>query len=329
MRRDRKVDAERIGPVDGEAFERTNTGVDDGRQKTLVELQLRDPGDVDVPLPPLAVLERQRFHRPDALKRLKEKSPSLTFGAQDGAGPLAIVRQHHHEPADNQSAEQEHDKRQQGAEEEHHRQEDKKSQRIEHRAEQLSGEEGAYPPDLIHIAADDADLRALEVVDRKLEDVVHQVFREPDIDPRGDEEDEVRAQVGEDRLEDDHYAHRDAKHCEGVEASVVDHLVRQKAPKDDRGEREKAKRCRAYRKVPDNPALSKNQPHDHAKAEGLLLISKVVDAAKKHNLSRPRILKALAVNDELGVFPRFRIQEDYRERIVTALEPLENHARTA
>ena len=61
---------------------------------------------------------------------------------------------------------------------------------------------------------------------------------EPNVDPRRDEQDEVRAQIGEDRLEDDDHAHRDAKHHEGVEASVVDHLVGQETPEDDRRERE-------------------------------------------------------------------------------------------
>ena len=83
------------------------------------------------------------------------------------------------------------DQRQQWAEEEHHRQEDKEGQRIEHRAEQLARQEGAHPPDLVHVAADDADLRPLEIVDRELQDVIHQVFRKPDVDPRRDEQDKV------------------------------------------------------------------------------------------------------------------------------------------
>ena len=66
-----------------------------------------------------------------------------------------------------------------------------------------------------------------------------------------------------------------------------------------------------------------------AKTERLLLIGKVVVAAKEHDLPRPGLFKAQPVHDQLGVFPRFRILQDHGGRFVASLERLEDHASAA
>ena len=201
LRRDREIHAQRVGAVDGEALERTHARLNEeatwpSRSRALAILatctshcsrcRVSSASDLTVLMP---------------AKRLIEEGPALRLGLDHGAGRLARCRQHHNQPQNDKSAERDDDGRQDRTEEKHHRQKDEQSQRIQDRTEQLPRQEGSDPENLIHVVADDADLRALEVVDRQAQNLVEHVFREASVDPRGNDQDQIGSQVSKNRLE--------------------------------------------------------------------------------------------------------------------------------
>ena len=73
FRGDREINGERKGAVDHQSFEWRHDGLDDIGGPALLEAQPRRGRDADVPLVPLARIERQRFDRPNALQVLHQK----------------------------------------------------------------------------------------------------------------------------------------------------------------------------------------------------------------------------------------------------------------
>ena len=85
---DREIDGERQDATDHQLLERRNDGLDDIRGAGLLEAQPRRGGDADVPLMPLARVERQRLDGPDTLQGFHQKRVLDAFGAETRPPPL-------------------------------------------------------------------------------------------------------------------------------------------------------------------------------------------------------------------------------------------------
>ena len=324
----RQIDADGKRPGHRQPLDRPRHRLDEVGGQALGIAELPDLGGLDVPEVAVARIEGERLDGADAVDRLDEERPALQLRRLDRCRPAAVERQHddqpeHHQPAHRQDAER-HDR----AEEEHHRKEDEERRRIEDGAEELAEQERPDLPELMDVVGDPADLGPLEEVHRQAEELVEDVGAEPDVDARGQVDDEEVAHIAEDRVEDDEHDEREAEHEEGVVGVVVEHLVGEQAPEDDRRQGEEPEDHGADRHVAHDPFLAEDQPGDEADAERPFLVGDRVVALDQDDLAGPGVLEADAVDGHRRAAVQ-RILKGEARRVGATLDPGEHHAASA
>src|SRR5437773_745257 len=99
------------------------------------------------------------------------------------------------------------------------------------------------------------------------------------------------AQVVENRLKESQQRHRRANNRKCIVSLVVDDLIRQYSPKNDRRQTEKTEDHRANKDVARDPPLTKQQSCDQTNTERLRFIRDRIVAFDENDLTGPDTFK--------------------------------------
>ena len=221
-------------------FQRVHQGLDPVRRKSLVEPELGHLREPHVELMPLPRVERQRLDRAHAVHRLDQDRAPVHLGLHRRPDLAPDRRQADDQDQAHQQAKGQHDRGHDRADQEHDRQKNDQHERVEHGAEQLVRQERTHLIDLVHVVHDLAGRRALEEVDRKVEQPIEHMAPDLDVGPGRQEQHQIAAQMAEGGLEHHQHHKGDAQHREGVEAAVIHDPVDHDPPEHDRRERQNA-----------------------------------------------------------------------------------------
>ena len=271
-----------------QAFEEGHQGV--GGHGDLADPKVHVHGARRAVLPVAAALglHGQRLDRAHAGDGLHQHGLALGLGVVEGLEPGAEGgdQAEHHRGDD--AGEDQDDEGELDRVEEQHRQQDDQHGGIEQGEKQPPGEELADLLRLLHVAGDDPGGAGLEVGDGQFQQVGEGLLRQADVDAVGGVEQEVLAQEGEHRIEQQGERHPAGQDIQGRVALVDDDLVDDQLHEDGHGQRQDVEHQGADGHVAQELALAEEFGDEPAQAEGLFVVEQRVVALEQDQLARPR-----------------------------------------